>query len=119
MDPYISLINDIATQFEMKTKKDWLTGKRHGATAFLPDGKANTRYPHELRRKFPNGVIAQESIPGAGFWDFGVEMEGTEFDWTYTLNGHDGRKVRHTERYRVVVELNSNTVHNYRARGGK
>ncbi len=119
MDPYIDLVNDIANKFRHTTKTSWLEGKSHGATAFVPDGKANTRYPHELRKKFPNGVIAQRSIPGVGFWDFGVEPEGTEFDWSYTLNGQDGRKVRQTERYRVVVELNSNTVSNYRARGGK
>lgn len=121
-EPYADLVNDIARQFMRKTGKSWDYGKTFGATAFVPDGKKNrSTYPEALRKRFPNGVIAQEhmGLLGDGFWNFGVEPEGTEFEWSYNTNGPEGGKVRHTQKYRVIVALNGNTVSNYRARGGK
>ncbi len=117
-DPYADLVADIAAQFSKATGTSWFLGRRYGATAFLPDGKVRTSYPVELREKFPDGVIAQRSIPGVGFWDFGT-AEGTEFKHRYSLNGPDGSKVRQCDVYRVIVGLNSTTIHNYRASGGK
>lgn len=117
-NPYADLVKDIARQFTAATGEYWNLGKSRGATAFLPDGKKkNSTYPEALRKKFPNGVIAQEhrGLTGDGFWDFGVKTEGTEFEWTYTLNGPEGKKVRHTQSYRVIVALNGSTVSNYRA----
>ncbi|MBN2330436.1 MAG: hypothetical protein JXC85_01350 [Candidatus Aenigmarchaeota archaeon] len=115
-DPVIHLKNDIRNQFESEADVTWRFAKSHGATSVLPDDKARTSYPKPLRDKCPYGAIAQRKIEGFGYWDFGVEPEGTEFKLYSYINDPDGRRIRHSDTYRVIMGLGPEILENYRAR---
>ena len=107
MDPVVLLIDSIGGEFRKVTGKEWFEGKRHGATAFIPEDGNDENYPGVLRSVYPHGVIAQKAIPGAGFWDFnGVDGElSVEFSVESVIRNPDGSSMKIEESYHVITGL--------------